>query len=113
MIRLLLLFILGGAAQAAPFLICDPSTQVPPVTHYSITITDTVSKAVKTVDSPLVNKGCKYDLAGFLPGNYEFKAKFFFNDPVFGRKESVFSAPLLLPIPDAPMSPAGLSVVPQ
>lgn len=111
--RALLLFVVSGVANAAPFLICDQSTQVPPVTHYSVILTDTVSKAVKKTDAPLVNKACKYDLAGVVPGNYEARATFFYIDPLFGRKESEQSHPLALPIPSAPVSPAGLSAVPQ
>lgn len=107
----ILFMFLTGVANAAPFLTSDPSTQVPPVTGCAIQLTDTITKAVRKVDTPLVNKGCKYDLAGTLPGIYEAKASFFYVDPVWGRQESVLSAPLELTRPNTPASPAGLGLV--
>jgi hypothetical protein len=110
---LLVLLFFSASIKAAPFLICDPSTQVPPVTSYSILKTDTVTNVTTKSDHPLVNKACKHDLAGTQPGKYVFKATFFYVDPLLGRQESVPSVPFTLTLPDIIQSPSGISVMPQ
>jgi len=110
---LLLTLLLGlpSIAIAGPFVTSDPTTQI--VTHCGYVL-DVEAK----VDSPIavVTGGniCKIDVGAVAAGSHTLKATFVNIDPVWGRSESVFSAPLTFvrPASTLPTAPTTLTIKP-
>ena len=105
----ILLLALPTLTYAAPFITSDPTTQT--VTHCGAQF-DTAPKFDSVVQS---DKSCKIDIpASLAPGVHTVKATYVNIDPVWGRSESVFSAPFTFTKPalSIPAAPAGLGITP-
>jgi len=105
---LLLVLLFPMVATAAPFIVSDPTTQT--VTGCGVQI-DTAAK----YDTTVVNKACHIDISKVAVGPHIIKATFFNVDPVWGRSESVFSAPLtfIRPVAAILTAPLGIALTPQ
>ena len=107
-ILFILTIFLAVSVRAAPFVVSDPSVQT--VTHCGVMI-DATAKVDSPVESVTGGKRCKYDVGGISTGTHTIKATFVNIDPVWGRSESVFSVPLSVTRPGAPVvAPAGLVI---
>ena len=81
------LCLVSSLAYASPFVVSDPSSQT--VTHCGVILDDGVK-----YDVPVMGKACKIDISTVSVGSHTLKATFVNIDPIWGRSESVTSAPL-------------------
>ncbi len=110
---ILLALLVTPAVIASPFIISDGSRQV--VTHCTLSM-----EGVTTGDIPVVTdaatglKYCKFDMANTLSGSHIAKARFVNVDPLWGRDESIDSAPLpfVKPADTIPVVPDKLKLIP-
>lgn len=107
---LLLLLTITSTSFASPFVISDPITEV--VTHCGY-ILDSNDKVDVPVADTIGGKQCKVDLQGLAVGNHTVKLTFVNIDPVWGRAESVESAPfsLVKPTNVLTVTPSGLLLI--
>lgn len=103
----LILLTASSIAYATPFVVSDQTTQV--VTHCGVALDSTPK-----YDTPIVTGACKIDISGVSAGTHTIKATFVNIDPVWGRSESVFSAPLTFVKPASVIgiAPANLVISP-
>lgn len=106
-----LLLILSTMAEASPFVVSDPTAQK--VTHCGVVL-DSGSK----IDVPVITVTpttaiCKYDISAVSIGQHTIKTTFIYIDPVWGRAESTFSAPLDFERPSGTISnaPTNLTII--
>jgi len=109
--KILFLILIVGAisANAAPFVVSDPTAQT--VTHCGVKI-DSLTAVDSPVASDTTGKYCKYDLSGLAAGTHIIKATYVNIDPTWGRIESIFSSPLSLTKPEVQIAPSGLVLKP-
>ena len=99
-----------GLAIAAPFVVSDPTLQG--VTHCGSVLDGGVKVDSVVAVSPL-GKSCKIDIGSVGGGNHSITASFVNIDPVYGRQESVQSAPLDFTVPGKSLNaPSVLRLVP-
>lgn len=108
----LLLSVVPLAAQSAPFVISDPSTDTPQPTHCGLLLDASPKVDVVVAKDANGKSYCQFDMAGITTGAHTVKATFVLNDPTWGRIESPVSVPLALTRPGSPTAPAGLGLKP-
>ena len=106
--------ILGLVLLLAPILsyganvVSDPTNQT--VTHCGVTL-DTNAKVDVPVETVTGGKRCKFDANSVTAGTHVIKMTFINADSVWGRLESVDSAPLTFTRPANPsQTPGGLVI---
>ena len=111
-LNLLLVFLIGsalwffiGLAVAAPFVVSDPTLQG--VTHFGSVLDGGVKVDSLVAVSPL-GKSCKIDVGSAVTGNHSITASFVNIDPIYGRSESVMSAPLDFTVPAKTLNAPGV-----
>jgi len=97
-------------AQATPFVVSDSTTQT--VTHCGILLDSNAKVEVPVVTVTPTTAICKYDVGNVSVGQHTIKATFINVDPLWGRNESVQSAPFDFIRPGAGTitSPSGLGL---
>ena len=116
-LNLLLVFLIGsalwffiGVVTAAPFVVSDPTLQG--VTHCGSVLDGGVKVDSLVAVSPL-GKSCKIDIGTVGVGNHSIAASFVNVDPIYGRSESVLSAPLDFTVPSKTLTaPVVLKIAP-
>jgi len=102
--KFLLLALFPVSASAAPFVVADLADQT--TTHCAISVDGGAYSAdVPVQGSPKV---CKHDLSAVAAGSHTVTLKAVKVDPVWGRQESVASAPFTFTRPAGPPPPNGL-----
>ena len=96
LLALCLLALSVGVVYAAPFVVSDPTLQG--VTHCGSVLDGGVKVDSVVAVSPL-GKSCKIDVGSAVTGNHSIAASFVNIDPIYGRSESVLSAPLEFTVP--------------
>jgi len=110
LLALCLLALSAGVVYAAPFVVSDPTLQG--VTHCGSVLDGGVKVDSLVAVSPL-GKSCKIDVGSAVTGNHSITASFVNVDPVYGRSESVMSAPLDFVVPSKSLNGTGfLRLVP-
>jgi hypothetical protein len=109
---LIFALLLPITANAAPFVVSDMSPQL---ANKCGIVLDTSSKVESDTETVTGGKRCKYDISGVLVGQHTIKASYISIDPVWGRAESAYSAPLVFtrPVAATPVAPTGLVLTPQ
>jgi len=102
---LCLLALSVGVVYAAPFVVSDPTLQG--VTHCGSVLDGGVKVDSVVAVSPL-GKSCKIDVGSAATGNHSITASFVNIDPVYGRQESVQSAPLDFTVPSKSLNGTGV-----
>ena len=107
---LVLMALSVGVVTAAPFVVSDPTLQG--VTHCGSVLDGGVKVDSVVAVSPL-GKSCKIDIGSVGGGNHSIAASFVNIDPVYGRQESVQSAPFVFVVPSGTINaPGALKIVP-
>ena len=110
LMALCLLALSFGVVYAAPFVVSDPTLQG--VTHCGYVLDGGVKVDSIVAVSPL-GKSCKIDIGTVGVGNHSIAASFVNIDPIYGRSESVLSAPLEFTVPAKILNAPGvLKIVP-
>ena len=102
---LCLLALSVGVVTAAPWVVSDPTLQG--VTHCGSVLDGGVKVDSLVSVSPL-GKSCKIDVGAVGAGNHSITASFVNIDPVYGRSESVMSAPLDFTVPAKTLNAPGV-----
>ena len=102
---LCLLALSAGVVYAAPWVVSDPTLQG--VTHCGSVLDGGVKVDSLVAASPL-GKSCKIDIGAVGVGNHSIAASFVNMDPVYGRSESVMSAPLDFTVPAKTLNAPGV-----
>ena len=105
LMALCLLALSVGVVYAAPFVVSDPTIQG--VTHCGSVLDGGVKVDSLVAVSPS-GKSCKIDMGSAATGNHSITASFVNIDPVYGRSESVMSAPLDFVVPSKSLNGTGL-----
>ena len=105
LMALCLLALSVGVVYAAPFVVSDPTLQG--VTHCGSVLDGGVKVDSLVSVSPL-GKSCKIDVGAVGAGNHSITASFVNIDPVYGRQESVQSAPLDFTVPAKGLNGTGV-----
>jgi hypothetical protein len=105
------LYALCSIAIASPFVTSDPTTQK--VTHCGILLDSGAKVDVPVTTTNATSAVCKYDISLVTVGPHTIKATFVNIDPIWGRSESVTSAPLDFVRPDNAITnpPTNLGIV--
>ena len=110
LMALCLLALSVGVVYAAPWVVSDPTLQG--VTHCGSVLDGGVKVDSMVAVSPL-GKSCKIDVGAVGAGNHSIASSFVNIDPVWGRSESVLSAPLDFTVPSKNLNGTGaLRLVP-
>ena len=107
---LCLLVLSCGVVHAAPWVVSDPTLQG--VTHCG-SVLDGVVKVDSLVAVSPLGKSCKIDIGSVGGGNHSITASFVNIDTIYGRQESVQSAPFVFVVPSGTINaPGALKLVP-
>ena len=108
----IIIVLILSVAYSSPYAVSDPTPQV--VKSCGIQLDSNVKMDVD-VEVVTGGKRCKYDLTTVSAGQHTIKATFVNIDPMWGRSESVFSAPLTFtrPVASVPVAPTGIVLTPQ
>lgn len=106
------LMTLPALAQAAPFIVSDPVTLTPAITHCGWYV-DALAKEVLPVVAAAGGVQCKKDFAGEASGQHTVRATHIIKDAIWGDRESAQSAPFAFGVPPLPGAPSALKLVSQ
>jgi hypothetical protein len=90
--------------QAAPFIVSDPSTDIPPPD----TCICTVGTSTVLPSAPTVNNACHVDASSIPVGPFSITCKFSSTDPIWGAQASAASLPFSAGRPGVPTAPKNL-----
>lgn len=102
------LLLFCGAANAAPFVVSDPSNEAP--THCGVWMDSAPRQEIPVAIDATGAPYCRIDLESVSAGGHVIKASFVKKDAVWGTLESAQSAPFEFVRPGAPAAPLLLLV---
>lgn len=108
-IVLMVLHTLVHEAKAVD-VVCDPWTSAPKPTHIAVKVDGGAFVEVPVALDASGNPFCRYSLNGLKSGAHTILMRAVLIDDIWGRLESVDSAPFAFSKPVAPVAPSGLLV---